>query len=76
MEFAHRAFSAALACLSTFDVDDEYLEDLLQSTDDARMYLECLMTTYEASRGFTDENQPCSLELRCRRLIQRCHTLL
>ncbi|RDA88952.1 hypothetical protein CP532_0612 [Ophiocordyceps camponoti-leonardi (nom. inval.)] len=46
-EYLERSLEVALVCLSTFDVDDEHLVEILDCPDSAAVYYDCLIHTHE-----------------------------
>lgn len=75
LEHSQRAYEAALVCLSSFAVDDQYVTELVEDLDISRSYLEGLITKQETEFSAAHNESPLQfhLALRCQWVIRRFH---
>ena len=72
-DFISRAVEAALICASTFDVDRQYLQTLLESTGDASILIQCAAIIHEGGRSLVQSDRFITL-VQCRYLRLLCDT--
>ncbi|UNI17477.1 hypothetical protein JDV02_003817 [Purpureocillium takamizusanense] len=76
LDLFQRTHEAALVCMLSFDVEEEYLVSLLRNPDTARYYWESLITLRETKFTVDDNNlAQFHLGFRCQYLVWRCHRL-